>query len=126
MTVESILCGKLGIRFVDARNLSVQARLNLGLSGYASKRQEGNVLREALKIFEEAVPDKEKDFMRTVRKELDIVIGRESASCDKKEEDETESELSTSFRSDLTTPSEASLNKRTKRKVIKLWTARKA
>jgi hypothetical protein len=135
MTIESILCAKLGIRFVDARNLSVQAKLNLGLSGYAGKDQEGMIFHEAVKIFAENIPDAEKETMRNTRRKLDFLLNcchtDHDMSCSKGEGDDTTgiSDFSESSRSDFSsTPSEASKNsnKSNRSLGIKRWSARKA
>ena len=49
--IESTLIEKLSIRFVDARNLATKARLDLGIKGYPSKIQRGQVVRECVKRF---------------------------------------------------------------------------
>jgi hypothetical protein len=40
MTVESFLIGKLGICFINARNIITEAKISLGIHRYPSKYQE--------------------------------------------------------------------------------------
>eukprot|EP00934_Nitzschia_sp_Nitz4_P008884 Nitzschia sp. Nitz4//scaffold31_size150131//23021//23380//NITZ4_002812-RA/size150131-processed-gene-0.185-mRNA-1//1//CDS//3329547611//8874//frame0 len=53
MSVESSLSRELDIRFIDARSLVNEAKLNLELSGYLESKQRIAVYEEALRIFSE-------------------------------------------------------------------------
>lgn len=51
-TVEATLTRKLGIRFIDARSLATQAKINLNIFGYPNTEQEKKIIEEAVVIFE--------------------------------------------------------------------------
>ena len=53
MSVESTLTRELDIRFIDARVLTTEAKLNLGIEGYPSLEQTSELIAEATRIFEE-------------------------------------------------------------------------
>ena len=72
MSAESFLIRELDIRFIDARRLCSEAKMNLGLMGYTGKDDEKNVIFEALKIFEEQADDV-KDAMRHFKNDLDAI-----------------------------------------------------
>lgn len=52
MTVESVLTRQLGITFIDARSISTQAKLNLGIHGYPTPEQKSALINEASRIFD--------------------------------------------------------------------------
>ena len=51
MTIESDLCRELDIRFIDARALKMEAMVSLKIDGYASRDQHGDIVIEAMKLF---------------------------------------------------------------------------
>jgi len=50
-TVESFLTRKLDVRFIDARVIATEARLSLGIQGYPTRDQLGDLRTEAIRIF---------------------------------------------------------------------------
>jgi hypothetical protein len=51
MTIEATLTRELNIRFIDARALATEAKLNLGVQGYPSQQQDEELIGEAMSIF---------------------------------------------------------------------------
>lgn len=72
MTVESILTRQLNIRFIDARSLCNEAKLNLGIEGYYEEGQEDELIHEAIQIFSKR-PTELKQTMRQLKCDLDAV-----------------------------------------------------
>ena len=72
MTVEMFLTRKLDIRFIDARSITNEAKVNLGIHGYPTKEQELQIKKEACRIFCER-PETSKDTMRHLRASLDAI-----------------------------------------------------
>ena len=70
MTIEAALTRTLEIRFIDARAIANEAKLNLGISGYPSRDQQAMLVEEAIRIFEQW-PDQLKEDMRRLRDHLD-------------------------------------------------------
>jgi phosphoribosylformylglycinamidine (FGAM) synthase-like amidotransferase family enzyme len=60
--MEGHLSRQLDIRFIDARELVNEAKLALGITGYASKDQEPLVMQHALHMFEN-LPKTEQEKM---------------------------------------------------------------
>jgi hypothetical protein len=58
MSIESLLTRELDIRFIDARFIVTEAKLNLGMQGYTHPGQRQDLHREALRIFEEERPSR--------------------------------------------------------------------
>eukprot|EP00934_Nitzschia_sp_Nitz4_P006379 Nitzschia sp. Nitz4//scaffold83_size84149//705//959//NITZ4_005157-RA/size84149-processed-gene-0.83-mRNA-1//-1//CDS//3329558896//6369//frame0 len=50
-TIESILTRELNVRFIDARVISSEAKVALGIQGYPSAEQLPALHREAERIF---------------------------------------------------------------------------
>ena len=73
MTVESYLTRKFDIRFIDARCIANEAKVNLAIDGYPTKEQQMLIRREACKIFCDR-SDISKDTMRRLSATLDEVI----------------------------------------------------
>jgi hypothetical protein len=69
MSVESYLTRELGIRFIDARKLATEARVALSSHGYLNKLQEGSVIDEAMRAFNNQ-PTQAKDGLRQLSKDL--------------------------------------------------------
>jgi hypothetical protein len=53
MSVEAYLTRELDIRFIDARSMVNEAKISLGIQGYPTLKENMQVQREAIKIFEE-------------------------------------------------------------------------
>ena len=70
MTVESIITRRLGITFIDARSISTEAKLSLGISGYPSQCQIEDLVEEAVRIFE-TKPIRFQNGMREAKQDLD-------------------------------------------------------
>ena len=51
MTIESFLTRELDIRFIDARSIATEAKINLGIHGYPTKDQQEAIQEEACRIF---------------------------------------------------------------------------
>ena len=49
--VETAICNECNIRFIDARTMITEAKLNLGIEGYHDESQSQRVIDEAKKIF---------------------------------------------------------------------------
>eukprot|EP00538_Stauroneis_constricta_P013831 CAMPEP_0119557082 /NCGR_PEP_ID=MMETSP1352-20130426/8859_1 /TAXON_ID=265584 /ORGANISM="Stauroneis constricta, Strain CCMP1120" /LENGTH=139 /DNA_ID=CAMNT_0007604125 /DNA_START=18 /DNA_END=433 /DNA_ORIENTATION=- len=50
-SVEATLTKALGITFIDARRMTRQARVNLGIIGFPSPQQEKALLEETIRLF---------------------------------------------------------------------------
>ena len=72
--IESFLTREFEIRFIDARVLATEARLNLGIKGYIAKDQEQAVIDEAIRIFDEERREQERCSMQCRYVELKNVI----------------------------------------------------
>ena len=74
MTIETILTRELNIRFIDARELGCQAKLNLGIVGYAADQQTKSMLvQEAIRIFQLERSASAKDVMRKLNNDLETL-----------------------------------------------------
>lgn len=72
--VESLLARHLKIRFIDARTLATEAKLNLGINGYVSNSDDiERVFLESVKIFNNDRTDKDKHAMQTLKNTLDTI-----------------------------------------------------
>jgi hypothetical protein len=72
MPIESTLTRELEIRFIDARAIATEAKLNLGIEGYPGCDQEDLLLGEAIAIFHSR-PGDVKNVMRRLKSDLDAV-----------------------------------------------------
>ena len=70
MPIEATLTRTLDIRFIDARAIANEAKLNLGISGYPSQQEEAMLVDEAIRIFDQS-PTAMKSSMRRLRDHLD-------------------------------------------------------
>ena len=53
MSIESTLTRELDIRFIDARAIATEAKLNLGIEGYVDDcNREELVIKEAIRVFQ--------------------------------------------------------------------------
>lgn len=78
MTVESNLGQALNICFIDARSVVTEAKLNLGIFGYASAEQQKLLFEEATAIFYN-LPLEEQHVMHQKKTELEDMILQGSA-----------------------------------------------
>ena len=69
-TIESTLIRDLGICFIDARRLSTEAKLKLGVKGYPSVEMKLKCVELAIEIFN-AKSSQERDAMRQMKVGLD-------------------------------------------------------
>ena len=72
MSVEAFLTRELSIRFIDARELANEARVNLGLQGYPNKDQQRKIKSQAIKIFS-SLSEEEKLAMHQMNETLDSI-----------------------------------------------------
>ena len=82
MSVESFLSRELEIRFIDARAIATEAKLNLGVEGYVDDMDQcAKIVAEAIKVFDGRT-DKEKFGMRQLHTKLNTVKAMSSGnSC---------------------------------------------
>ena len=73
MSVESTLTRELEIRFIDARAITTEAKLNLGITGYASEEQLQGIQVESIRIFVQERSEKERRAMRLLNSKLNNV-----------------------------------------------------
>jgi hypothetical protein len=71
MAVEHYLTRELDIRFIDARTIATEARLNLGLHGYPTKAEEQEIREEAHRIFQSSRLEKDRSVMRELSSNLE-------------------------------------------------------
>ena len=72
MSVEAFLTRELSIRFIDARELANEARVNLGLQGYPNKEQQRKIKSQAIKLFS-SLSEEEKLAMHQMNETLDSI-----------------------------------------------------
>ena len=71
MSVESTLTRELNIRFIDARAIATEAKLNLGIDGYVSNEQmQLAVVNEATRIFEQEKSQTDRIAMQVINQRL--------------------------------------------------------
>ena len=80
--MEGQLSRQLDIRFIDARELVNEAKLALGITGYASKDQQPLVMQHAQSMFE-SFPKMEQEKMHQMNGNLMIykTIQHSQSSC---------------------------------------------
>ena len=71
--VESSVSRELEIRFLDAKAIVTDAKLNLGIAGYPSERQALHIQREAVRIFANEKSETERLHMRLLHHKLNRV-----------------------------------------------------
>ena len=71
--VESSVSRELEIRFIDAKAIVTDAKLNLGIEGYPSERQARYLQTEAIRIFVEEKSETERLHMRLLHDKLNQV-----------------------------------------------------
>ena len=55
MGVESKISVALDIRFIDARVIATEAKLNLGIEGYHDESREEEIVNEAMRVYRESL-----------------------------------------------------------------------
>mmetsp|Transcript_21713 Transcript_21713/g.33212 ORF Transcript_21713/g.33212 Transcript_21713/m.33212 type:complete len:137 (-) Transcript_21713:141-551(-) len=83
MTVEHTITRELNIRFIDARSIATQARINLGYYGYPNKEEEELIQEEACRIFHCDFSEEDRYTMSQLRTDLEAAkmdARRESSS----------------------------------------------
>ena len=71
MSVESTLTRELNIRFIDARAIATEAKLNLGIDGYVSDHHmQLAVVNEATRIFQEEKSQSDRIAMQVINQRL--------------------------------------------------------
>jgi hypothetical protein len=122
MTVESFLTRELQVRFIDARTLATEAKLNLGVHGYPSEDQKQGIIKEAVYIFQQR-PEQVQATMKRLSTSLDAVKtprnGKGSSDMDADSSHTTRTSASTVIVVD-TEESGAS-----KRRTFQFWPTRK-
>jgi hypothetical protein len=76
MSIEGSLTRHLDIRFIDARMLALEAKVNLGVEGYHWPKQQEQIREEALKIFASR-PDEVRNTMLNLNANLEAAKKRE-------------------------------------------------
>jgi ubiquinone biosynthesis protein UbiJ len=69
MSIEGFLTRELDIRFIDARSVVNEAKINTGITGYLTEEQALKVQKEAIEIFK-GQSDEVKRTMRRLKEEL--------------------------------------------------------
>jgi Tfp pilus assembly major pilin PilA len=87
MSIEGSLTRKLDIRFIDARFMVNEAKVNMGITGYLTEEQALKVQNEAIKIFK-GQSDEVKRTMRRLKDDLEEV--KSSGSLNFKHMDSSE------------------------------------
>jgi hypothetical protein len=73
LNLEAILTRDLGVRFIDARAMATEAKLNLGIEGYVSPDDYDIVLKEASRIYNHGRTVEEQNQMKILKATLDNV-----------------------------------------------------
>ena len=71
-SVESLLSRELDLRFIDARAITAEARVALGIEGYPSMDKGSEIREEAIRIFQNKA-ENEKEAMRRMNWELEAL-----------------------------------------------------
>ena len=78
MVLESTLTRDLAITFIDARHLTVQAKISLGIDGYPTNDQGEMVIQRAIELFEDQPVEIQQRMKRNKTALDDIVSGGNS------------------------------------------------
>jgi hypothetical protein len=100
LSVESFLTRELGISFIDARMLTIEARVKLGQHGYGSREQDQQVVDEAKKMFA-AKPMQAQGKMQKANASLDAFAKMEIPAMICHDSDDTTVTTSASVRSSI-------------------------
>jgi hypothetical protein len=85
MSIEGSLTRHLDIRFIDARMLALEAKVNLGVEGYHWPKQQEQIREEALKIFASR-PDEVRITMLNLNANLEAAKKRERSNSNAESE----------------------------------------
>ena len=90
-----MLTRELEIRFIDARSIATEAKLNLGIDGYPSEDQLHMIQEEAIRIFAQEKTERERMNMRILNTRLNSIksSSSSSSSCGSDSEEETASSI---------------------------------
>ena len=92
MSIESTLTRELEIRFIDARAIATEAKLNLGIEGYVSSQdQQVAIQEEALRIFTQDKSERERMGMRILSSRLNSIKSSSSHGTSSDDEDKASS-----------------------------------
>jgi predicted phage tail protein len=72
MSIEGLLTRELDIRFIDARSIVNEAKINMGIIGYPTAEQALKVQQEAIELFK-AQSNEVKRTMRRLKEDLEGV-----------------------------------------------------
>lgn len=97
-SVEGYLTRELDIRFIDAREITNEAKMMLGIIGYPTKQEMVMVRKEAMQLFNKR-SEEEKQSMRRLSTSLDAVKSMHSMSSHASSECGDSSDTSSSVRS---------------------------
>ena len=90
MSIESMLTRELEIRFIDARCIATEAKLNLGIDGYPSEDQLHQIQTEAIRIFVQEKTERERMGMRILNTRLNSIKSSSSSSSSSGSDSEEE------------------------------------
>lgn len=96
MSIESYLTRELDIRFIDARDLTNEARMSLGIVGYPNKKELRGLREEALRIFHSR-PENHKINMRRLSYDLEAMKQGLSSSVASTEREDSASSDDAAF-----------------------------
>ena len=99
MSIESMLTRELEIRFIDARSIATEAKLNLGIDGYPSEDQLRTIQEEAIRIFAQEKTERERMGMRILNTRLNSIKSSSSSSSSSGSDSEEETASSVGGRS---------------------------
>lgn len=80
-SVESILTRQLDLRFIDARMITAEAKLSLGIDGYPSQHQIRDLQDEAVRIFYTKSKE-ERATMKQLNFQLESIKTPTGSVCD--------------------------------------------
>eukprot|EP00339_Tiarina_fusa_P027815 CAMPEP_0117061620 /NCGR_PEP_ID=MMETSP0472-20121206/42898_1 /TAXON_ID=693140 ORGANISM="Tiarina fusus, Strain LIS" /NCGR_SAMPLE_ID=MMETSP0472 /ASSEMBLY_ACC=CAM_ASM_000603 /LENGTH=145 /DNA_ID=CAMNT_0004780367 /DNA_START=125 /DNA_END=560 /DNA_ORIENTATION=+ len=126
MTVEHSITRELNIRFIDARSIATQARINLGYYGYPNKDEEQIIREEACRIFQSDFSEDDRYAMSQSRTDLEAakMDGQtkrgESSSSSLSSESSLDSSTRTCMSRSSTTTSSSSSSRRS-RQIKAMW-----
>lgn len=70
LTVEALLTRQLGIRFIDARALATEAKLEFDVKGYPSQEMKLKIVEYAVNKFQNEMPQEQQATLRRVSSSL--------------------------------------------------------
>lgn len=73
MSIEASLTRDLNIRFIDAKEITNEARVRCGIQGYPTREQQRVIVSQALKIFEQK-SEEEKACLRRMNADMELII----------------------------------------------------